>query len=205
MQQVRTRYDLLSARQFGELANEADVRQKQPPRYSPDTLAALGTGTDWQREVLRTASTQEHHLSWLNTLNLWASYGRTSNAGNFFDLCQLFPPPVLGSMTSPLPVLERVTQLETGLSVQLWQHFSAQATVYQRQTTPNSPILRAFGIAPPDYRVRNRGLELSAAAAWASPEWRACGPVSETQQVFGSTANPPGFSGVINRGRGSYL
>ena len=114
-----------------------------------------------------------HHLSWLNALNLWAGYGRTSNAGNFFDLCQLLPPPVLGSMTSPLPVLERVTQLETGLSVQFWQHFSAQATVYQRQTTPDSPILRAFGVAPPDYRVRNRGLELSAAAAWASPEWRA--------------------------------
>ena len=103
-----------------------------------------------------------HQLSWLNALNLWAGYGRTSNAGNFFDLCQIMPvpSPVTGFLTSPLPVLERVAQLEAGLGTQLWQRFSLQATVYQRQTTPDSPVLRAFGLAPPDYRVRNRGLEL---------------------------------------------
>jgi TonB-dependent SusC/RagA subfamily outer membrane receptor len=63
VQQARSRYDLLSARQYGELLNEANASQGQPAAYSPAQLAALGAGTDWQRELLRTAAVQEHHLS----------------------------------------------------------------------------------------------------------------------------------------------
>ncbi|MGI4762125.1 MAG: TonB-dependent receptor plug domain-containing protein [Janthinobacterium lividum] len=63
VQQARSRYDLLNARQYGELLNEAHARQGQPAAYSPGQLAALGSGTDWQQELLRTAAVQEHHLS----------------------------------------------------------------------------------------------------------------------------------------------
>lgn len=63
VQQAHSRYNLLNARQYGELLNEANVNQGQPATYSPAQLAALGTGTDWQRELLRTAAVQEHHLS----------------------------------------------------------------------------------------------------------------------------------------------
>jgi TonB-dependent SusC/RagA subfamily outer membrane receptor len=63
VQQARGRYDLLDARQYGELLNEAKASQGQPAAYSPAQLAALGAGTDWQRELLRTAAVQEHHLS----------------------------------------------------------------------------------------------------------------------------------------------
>jgi len=63
VQQARGRYDLLNARQYGELLNEANASQGQPAAYSPAQLAALGAGTDWQRELLRTAAVQEHHLS----------------------------------------------------------------------------------------------------------------------------------------------
>jgi hypothetical protein len=63
VQQARGRYDLLNARQYGELLNEAQASQGQPAAYSPAQLAALGAGTDWQRELLRTAAVQEHHLS----------------------------------------------------------------------------------------------------------------------------------------------
>lgn len=62
-QQARGRYDLLNARQYGELLNEAHARQGQPAAYSPAQLVALGRGTDWQQELLRTAAVQEHHLS----------------------------------------------------------------------------------------------------------------------------------------------
>ena len=63
VQQARGRYDLLDARQYGELLNEANASQGQPATYSPAALAALGTGTNWQRALLRTAAVQEHHLS----------------------------------------------------------------------------------------------------------------------------------------------
>ncbi len=63
VQQARQRYALLDARQYGELLNEAATNQGQPAPYSPAQLATLGAGTDWQRELLRTAAVQEHHLS----------------------------------------------------------------------------------------------------------------------------------------------
>jgi TonB-dependent SusC/RagA subfamily outer membrane receptor len=63
VQQVRQRYALLDARQYGQLLNEAAANQGQPAAYSPAQLAALGPGTDWQSALLRTAAVQEHHLS----------------------------------------------------------------------------------------------------------------------------------------------
>jgi hypothetical protein len=63
VQQARNRYDLLDAHHYGELLNEANARQGQPAAYSPAQLAALGAGTNWPSELLRTAAVQEHHLS----------------------------------------------------------------------------------------------------------------------------------------------
>lgn len=63
VQQARTRYDLLDARQYAALRNEAAANLGLPTPYSPAQLAALGAGTDWQRELLRTAAVHEHHLS----------------------------------------------------------------------------------------------------------------------------------------------
>lgn len=63
VQQARARYDLLDARQYGALRNEAAANLGLPAPYSPAQLAALGAGTDWQSELLRTAAVHEHHLS----------------------------------------------------------------------------------------------------------------------------------------------
>ncbi|RSK46397.1 SusC/RagA family TonB-linked outer membrane protein [Hymenobacter perfusus] len=63
VQQARTRYELLDARQYADLRNEAALRFGQPAPFSPAQLAALGRGTDWQDELVRTAAVQEHHLS----------------------------------------------------------------------------------------------------------------------------------------------
>jgi len=63
VQQARNRYELLDARQYADLRNEAALRFGQAAPFSPAQLAALGQGTDWQEELLRTAAVQEHHLS----------------------------------------------------------------------------------------------------------------------------------------------
>ncbi|WP_180754393.1 SusC/RagA family TonB-linked outer membrane protein [Hymenobacter sp. DG01] len=62
VQRARTHYDLLDAREYATLRNEVSQRIGRPLEYSPAQLAALGAGTDWQNELLRTAAVQEHHL-----------------------------------------------------------------------------------------------------------------------------------------------
>ncbi|MDU0369765.1 SusC/RagA family TonB-linked outer membrane protein [Hymenobacter endophyticus] len=62
VQQARSRYELLDARQYADLRNEVAQRAGQAAPFSAPQLAALGRGTDWQDELLRTAAVQEHHL-----------------------------------------------------------------------------------------------------------------------------------------------
>ncbi|UOQ98469.1 TonB-dependent receptor plug domain-containing protein [Hymenobacter sp. 5317J-9] len=65
VQQVRQRYSLLNARQYADLANEAETTARPGfgvPFPSPD-LERLGAGTDWQAELFRTAFLQNHHLA----------------------------------------------------------------------------------------------------------------------------------------------
>ncbi|WP_460622750.1 TonB-dependent receptor plug domain-containing protein [Hymenobacter tenuis] len=63
VQQARFRYDLLNAEEYASLANEEMASYGQPPRYTPAQIAAFGRGTDWQREVLRTASIQQQQVA----------------------------------------------------------------------------------------------------------------------------------------------
>ncbi|MFD2786156.1 TonB-dependent receptor plug domain-containing protein [Hymenobacter rubripertinctus] len=62
VQRTRYRYDLLDAREYATLHNEVSQRYGLPAKYSPAQVAALGKGTDWQNELLRTAAVHEHHL-----------------------------------------------------------------------------------------------------------------------------------------------
>ncbi|WP_426493578.1 SusC/RagA family TonB-linked outer membrane protein [Hymenobacter sp. 102] len=62
VQQARNRYELLDAREYALLRNEAADRNGQPAPYSAAQLDAFGQGTDWQDELLRTAAVQEHHV-----------------------------------------------------------------------------------------------------------------------------------------------
>ncbi|NVO85598.1 SusC/RagA family TonB-linked outer membrane protein [Hymenobacter terrestris] len=62
LQRVGRRYELLDARQYAELRNDMQANAGRAPEFSAAELAALGRGTDWQSEVLRTAAVQEHHL-----------------------------------------------------------------------------------------------------------------------------------------------
>ncbi len=62
VQRTRSRYDLFDAQEYATLRNEVNQRSGRSPEYTPDQIEALGRGTDWQDEVLRTAAVQEHHL-----------------------------------------------------------------------------------------------------------------------------------------------
>ncbi|WP_190242475.1 SusC/RagA family TonB-linked outer membrane protein [Hymenobacter lapidiphilus] len=62
VQRVGRRYELLDARQYAELRNDMLATYGRPPAFSAAELAALGRGTDWQSEVLRTAAVQEHYV-----------------------------------------------------------------------------------------------------------------------------------------------
>lgn len=54
-QTLRRKIPLLNARQYAELLNEASVNGGKPAPFTPDQVAALGTGTDWQDELYRPA------------------------------------------------------------------------------------------------------------------------------------------------------
>ncbi|ALD22366.1 SusC/RagA family TonB-linked outer membrane protein [Hymenobacter sp. DG25A] len=59
VQQARFRYNLLNAPEYAGLVNEAAANFGGDPKYTPEQIAAFGQGTDWQRELLRTAGV--HH------------------------------------------------------------------------------------------------------------------------------------------------
>ncbi|MFP4228596.1 MAG: SusC/RagA family TonB-linked outer membrane protein [Salinivenus sp.] len=60
-QEVMSPIDLTNAREYATLANELRENEGQSPAF--DDPDALGTGTDWQDEVYRTAPTQDVQLS----------------------------------------------------------------------------------------------------------------------------------------------
>ncbi|HEY5747828.1 MAG TPA: TonB-dependent receptor [Chryseolinea sp.] len=61
VQQVSKELDLLNASQFGSLVNEARSNAGLPLTYT--NPQNLGTGTDWQKEIYRTAPIQNYQLS----------------------------------------------------------------------------------------------------------------------------------------------
>ena len=61
---VRKTLDLLDAQQWGDLYLElATDAQKKATGVTPEAVASWGKGTDWQDELFRTATTQQHQLS----------------------------------------------------------------------------------------------------------------------------------------------
>ncbi|TGE27484.1 TonB-dependent receptor plug domain-containing protein [Hymenobacter metallicola] len=62
LQQVRQRYELMNARQYAEMANEAARNDGFTPPYSPAQLNSLPEA-DWQDKAFRVAGMQSHNLS----------------------------------------------------------------------------------------------------------------------------------------------
>jgi TonB-linked SusC/RagA family outer membrane protein len=62
-QEVRRTLPLLDARQFATMVNEAYTNAGQAVRFTPEEVAALGAGTDWQDAIFRTAPVRNYELS----------------------------------------------------------------------------------------------------------------------------------------------
>lgn len=60
---VRRTLPVLGAREFAELVNAANENAGQAPRFSQDEIAALGSGTNWQDVIFRTAPTRNYEVS----------------------------------------------------------------------------------------------------------------------------------------------
>jgi TonB-linked SusC/RagA family outer membrane protein len=63
MQQVRRTLPLLDARQFASFVNDAYTNGGAEAPFTPDQIAALGPGTDWQEQIFRNAPVSSFQLS----------------------------------------------------------------------------------------------------------------------------------------------
>lgn len=62
-QQVRHTLPVLDAQQFARVTNEAYVNAGQPAPFTPDQIASMGAGTDWQDAIFRDGAVQNYDLS----------------------------------------------------------------------------------------------------------------------------------------------
>ncbi len=63
IQQVRKFYEVLNARQYAQFVNDANTNEDRAPVYTEAQINAFGDGTDWQREIYRTAPISNYQLT----------------------------------------------------------------------------------------------------------------------------------------------
>ncbi len=63
VQKVTKTIDLMNAKQFAELANERAANDGNPAYFTPDQVSSFGEGTNWQKELFRTAPMQNHSVN----------------------------------------------------------------------------------------------------------------------------------------------
>jgi TonB-linked SusC/RagA family outer membrane protein len=63
LQTAARKIPMLNAQQFATLVNEANAVASKAPAYTPDQIAAMGAGTNWEDAVLQTAPQQSHTLT----------------------------------------------------------------------------------------------------------------------------------------------
>jgi TonB-linked SusC/RagA family outer membrane protein len=88
-QEVRKKLDMLDATEFGKLANEAIANNNadnpnatpKAPAFTDEQLQGLGKGTDWQKEIFRTAPIQNYYLA----LSGGSDKTQYAITGNYFD------------------------------------------------------------------------------------------------------------------------
>ncbi|HLO38835.1 MAG TPA: SusC/RagA family TonB-linked outer membrane protein, partial [Lacibacter sp.] len=66
IQSVVKKIDLLNAKEWAALKNDALADLGKTPLYTQEQINQLGTGTDWQSEAFRDAAIQNHSLSILS-------------------------------------------------------------------------------------------------------------------------------------------
>ncbi len=63
VQEVRKFYDVFDARQYAQFVNDANTNEGRAEVYSPAQVDAFGEGTNWQKEIYRSAPISNYQLS----------------------------------------------------------------------------------------------------------------------------------------------
>ncbi len=63
VQQVGKTIDLMNARQFAEIANERAINDGFPAYFTQDQLNSFSEGTNWQKQLFRSAPMQNHSVN----------------------------------------------------------------------------------------------------------------------------------------------
>lgn len=63
LQEPTRRLDMMNAQEYMSFYNDLFEDRGRPAPFSPQDISAIGDGTDWQEEVLRSAGVQDHRLS----------------------------------------------------------------------------------------------------------------------------------------------
>ncbi len=62
-QEPKKTLDMMNAQEYIGFYNDLFKDRGNPPPFSPEDINAIGDGTDWQDEVLRSAGVQDHRIS----------------------------------------------------------------------------------------------------------------------------------------------
>ncbi|MEM6840843.1 MAG: TonB-dependent receptor [Bacteroidota bacterium] len=63
LQETTKMLDMMNAQEYMSFYNDVFIDRGNAPPFSPEDISAIGDGTNWQDEVLRSASVQDHRLS----------------------------------------------------------------------------------------------------------------------------------------------
>lgn len=146
VQVVRNTYDMMNAREFGEYLNEVFTGNATlPPPYTQEQLDQLGEGTDWQKEILRTARQSNYQLSF----NGGTDEARYNLSMNYFDQDGVILNSGFKRGTVRLNLDRKIgSKLTFGLSSQVAGTFEKRAFVNSQGGSFGGVLLDALRISP---------------------------------------------------------
>lgn len=62
-QDAAKKLDMMNAQEYTKFYNEVHIDRGEEPPFGQQEINSIGSGTNWQNEVLRSSPIQEHHLS----------------------------------------------------------------------------------------------------------------------------------------------
>ncbi len=154
--------DLLNAREMAEIANERATNDGAKPYFTPEQLAGFGDGTNWQKEVYRSAPIQNHGL----TFSGGTDRMQYSVSGNYLNQQGIVPNSGLkkGTLRANInhKVLEKLNfSLSTILSRQSQRRISGE------NGNRGDGALSAILVSPPTITPFNADGSLSNVAPYA--------------------------------------
>lgn len=106
VQEVSETIDMMNAREFAEIANERAANDGGAPYFTQDQIKSFSEGTNWQKELFRTAPMQNHSLSF--------SGGSEDTqyfiSANIFDQSGIIPNSSLNKVSIRANIVRRISE-----------------------------------------------------------------------------------------------